>query len=32
MDAPLLEVKNLTIRFHLKRGLLTAVQDLSFSL
>jgi oligopeptide/dipeptide ABC transporter ATP-binding protein len=32
MDAPLLEVKNLTIRFRLKRGLLNAVQDVSFSL
>jgi len=32
MDALLLEVKNLTIRFRLKRGLLNAVQDVSFSL
>jgi peptide/nickel transport system ATP-binding protein/oligopeptide transport system ATP-binding protein len=32
MDAPLLEVKNLTIRFHLHRGVLNAVQNVSFSL
>ena len=32
MDAPLLEVKNLTIHFHLQRGILHAVQDVSFSL
>src|SRR5215813_8850505 len=32
MDAPLIEVKNLTIRFHLQRGILNAVQDVSFSL
>jgi oligopeptide/dipeptide ABC transporter ATP-binding protein len=32
MDAPLLEVKNLTIHFHLQRGILSAVQDVSFSL
>lgn len=32
MDAPLLEVKNLTIRFRLRRGILNAVQDVSFSL
>ena len=32
MDAPLLEVRNLTIHFHLQRGILNAVQDLSFSL
>jgi len=32
MNAPLLEVKNLTIRFRLKRGILNAVQDVSFSL
>jgi oligopeptide/dipeptide ABC transporter ATP-binding protein len=32
MDAPLLEVKNLTIRFHLQRGVLTAIQNVSFSL
>ena len=31
MGAPLLEVKNLTIHFHLKRGILNAVQDVSFS-
>jgi oligopeptide transport system ATP-binding protein len=32
MDAPLLEVKNLTIHFHLKRGILNAVHDVCFSL
>lgn len=32
MDASLLEVKNLTIHFHLQRGILNAVQDVSFSL
>jgi peptide/nickel transport system ATP-binding protein/oligopeptide transport system ATP-binding protein len=32
MDAALLEVKNLTIRFHLQRGVLSAVQNVSFSL
>ena len=32
MDAPLLEVKNLTIHFHLQRGVLNAVEDVSFSL
>src|SRR5215467_14116017 len=32
MNAPLLEVKNLTIRFRLKRGLLNAVQNVSFVL
>ncbi|HEY1372491.1 MAG TPA: ABC transporter ATP-binding protein [Candidatus Binatia bacterium] len=32
MDAPLLEVKNLTIRFRLQRGILSAVQNVSFSL
>jgi oligopeptide transport system ATP-binding protein len=32
MDAPLLEVKSLTIHFHLQRGILKAVQDVSFSL
>ena len=32
MDTPLLEVKNLTIRFHLQRGVLDAVRDVSFSL
>jgi peptide/nickel transport system ATP-binding protein len=32
MDVPLLEVKNLNIRFRLKRGLLNAVQNVSFSL
>lgn len=32
MAAPLLEVKNLTISFRLKRGMLHAVQDVSFSL
>src|SRR5215468_10308267 len=30
--APLLEVKNLSVQFHLQRGTLTAIQDLSFSL
>jgi peptide/nickel transport system ATP-binding protein len=29
---PLLEVKNLSVQFHLQRGTLTAVQNLSFSL
>ncbi len=32
MGQPLLEVKNLKIRFHLNRGVLTAVDDLSFSI
>jgi peptide/nickel transport system ATP-binding protein len=32
MAAPLLEVKNLAIRFHLRRGILNAVRDVSFSL
>jgi peptide/nickel transport system ATP-binding protein len=32
MDRPLLEVKNLSINFNLKRGTLMAVQNLSFSL
>ncbi|HTM10143.1 MAG TPA: ABC transporter ATP-binding protein [Verrucomicrobiae bacterium] len=32
MDAPLLEVKNLTIRFRLQRGVLNAVENVSFSL
>lgn len=32
MGAPLLEVKNLTVDFHLKRGALSAVQNISFSL
>jgi oligopeptide/dipeptide ABC transporter ATP-binding protein len=32
MDAPLLEVKHLTVHFHLKRGILNAVEDVSFSL
>ena len=32
MTPPLLEVKNLTISFRLKRGMLHAVQDVSFSL
>jgi len=32
MDGPLLEVKNLTIHFHLKRGILNAVHDVCFSL
>jgi oligopeptide/dipeptide ABC transporter ATP-binding protein len=32
MAAPLLEVKNLTIHFHLQRGILNAVQDVSFAL
>jgi oligopeptide/dipeptide ABC transporter ATP-binding protein len=30
--APLLEVKNLSVQFHLQRGTLTAIHDLSFSL
>ena len=30
--APLLEVKNLSVQFHLQRGTLTAIRDLSFSL
>ncbi len=32
MDVPLLEVKNLSIHFRLKRGLLNAVQNVSFSI
>jgi peptide/nickel transport system ATP-binding protein len=32
MGTPLLEVKNLTIHFHLKRGTLAAAQNISFSL
>jgi oligopeptide transport system ATP-binding protein len=32
MGVPLLEVKDLTIHFHLKRGTLTAAQNISFSL
>src|SRR4249920_993518 len=32
MAAPLLEVKNLSINFNLRRGTLAAVRDLSFSL
>ena len=32
MNAPLLEVKNLSVNFNLKRGTLPAVHDLSFSL
>jgi oligopeptide/dipeptide ABC transporter ATP-binding protein len=32
MGVPLLEVKDLTIHFHLKRGTLTAAQNVSFSL
>ncbi|MGH7824053.1 MAG: ABC transporter ATP-binding protein [Candidatus Binatia bacterium] len=32
MNTPLLEVKNLTVLFHLKRATLPAVQDVSFSL
>jgi len=32
MGTPLLEVKNLSVNFNLKRGTLTAVRDLSFSL
>ncbi|HWP58529.1 MAG TPA: ABC transporter ATP-binding protein [Candidatus Acidoferrales bacterium] len=32
MASPLLEVQDLTIHFHLKRGTLVAVQDVSFSL
>ena len=32
MTAPLLEVKNLSVNFNLRRGVLAAVRDLSFSL
>src|SRR5919106_5146517 len=32
MNTPLLEVRNLSVNFHLKRGTLPAVHDLSFSL
>ena len=32
MATPLLEVKNLNVEFHLRRGTLLAVQDISFSL
>ena len=32
MSKPLLEIKNLSVDFHLKRGVLTAVQDLSLSI
>ncbi|MGH7830731.1 MAG: ABC transporter ATP-binding protein, partial [Candidatus Binatia bacterium] len=32
MDTPLLEVKNLTVEFHLKRGTLTAVDNVSFAI
>ena len=32
MTAPLLEIKNLCVDFHLKRGVLTAVRDLSLSI
>ena len=32
MSGPLLEIKNLSVEFHLRRGVLTAVRDLSFSL
>jgi oligopeptide/dipeptide ABC transporter ATP-binding protein len=32
MDAPLLDVRNLTIRFRLQRGILNAVENVSFSL
>ena len=32
METPLLEVRDLSVNFHLKRGTLTAVRDLSFSL
>ena len=32
MNTPLLEIKNLSVNFNLKRGILRAVQDLSFSL
>lgn len=32
MSGPLLEIKNLSVEFHLRRGVLTAVQDLSLSL
>jgi len=32
MAPPLLDIKNLSVDFHLKRGVLTAVQDLSLSI
>src|ERR1700752_728300 len=32
MTKPLLEIKNLSVDFHLRRGVLTAVQDLSLSI
>jgi peptide/nickel transport system ATP-binding protein len=32
MSPPLLDIKNLAVEFHLKRGVLTAVRNLSFSL
>jgi oligopeptide/dipeptide ABC transporter ATP-binding protein len=32
MPGPLLEIKNLSVEFHLRRGVLTAVRDLSLSL
>src|ERR1700740_446077 len=32
MSAPLLEVKNLTIHFHLRRGILHAVQNVSLAI
>jgi len=32
MTKPLLDIKNLSVDFHLKRGVLTAVQDLSLSI
>jgi oligopeptide transport system ATP-binding protein len=32
MSGPLLEIKNLSIHFHLKRGTLTAAQNISFAL
>ena len=32
MAAPLLDVKNLSVNFNLRRGTLVAVRDLSFSL
>ncbi len=32
MAIPLLEVRNLSVNFNLKRGTLPAVQDLSFSI
>jgi oligopeptide/dipeptide ABC transporter ATP-binding protein len=32
MNRPLLEVKNLTVQFHLRLGILTAVNDVSFTI